>query len=368
MTVDYIQFSASWNDGNRHLQKPEPTTGQKAWDAASRIIFYGPHQIFDRLKPISDMTVLNAAGKCSCFIRHYNKIWEAKWLNPTSNFARFFTPISLDITTPDDVFISAILYKSQLSESIDIPTIFTFNPNGGIKTTGCADWLMEQSIRHGIPVNVVIFDYRCTGGSGQGHLSAAGLTLDGDSIYQCLRYLGISDKNIKIFGVSLGGAVSAQVKALHPLAGSYVNANSFASIEQLVESSVIFDGVTDFVKEQFRPKFWEGLLMPILLLIDLIEYVVKSILKCFMQCAEWTDLNTVKVLPKLGERKLFVYAPQDEIMTGAGVHDVADVDSLRLRPKPQYRGMPIHHCTPFAQCNDEHGNDASARIFNFLIN
>ncbi|MDF2549646.1 MAG: putative Peptidase [Chlamydiales bacterium] len=81
--------------------------------------------------------------------------------------------------------------------------------------------------------NVLFFHYRGVGAS-QGTATAKGLIQDGEAAFQYVHsHLGTPEKDIVLFGHSLGGAVAASVAEMHPQVG-LCHDRSFSSLNREV--------------------------------------------------------------------------------------------------------------------------------------
>lgn len=178
-----------------------------------------------------------------------------------------FKAREISIKTPDGILLNGMHVPGKSSNATvasNAPTVIYFNGNGEhyeyqslhligeIKSENKTD---EESSQENIKFsdnvsnlselvnrgyNVVLFNYRGVSKS-QGHATRDGLILDGESIYQFVRYfLGVADENILLFGHSLGGAIAAEIAARHP-GVMLCSERSFASLEK--EVKVLFGKV-----------------------------------------------------------------------------------------------------------------------------
>ena len=135
------------------------------------------------------------------------------------------------------------------------------------------------------------------------------LIVDGESIYQyALNQLQVPKEKIHFYGYSLGGGVSAHVKALHPEAtGHYVNERSFASIPHVVS--------------MHTSKWCMG-------------GVIGCIVNKLISLLNW-NLDSQSALKNIQGKTLVVYHPQDEVVgQGAGfchhAHAINKVEKIDL--------------------------------------
>lgn len=123
------------------------------------------------------------------------------------------------------------------------PTVLLFNPLGANNSIHdeLQTCLMERKC------NVITFDYRGLGSTWR----AKDLVIDGESIYQyTINELGIDKNKVHFYGFSLGGALAAQVKALHPDSrGKYVGDRPFKSVFSLIKENCCIEKLGSLIKK-----------------------------------------------------------------------------------------------------------------------
>lgn len=155
------------------------------------------------------------------------------------------------LETPDGIHLDGIYIPGQKHTASNNRTIIYFNGNGehfehqGLDIQHPFLKLMlprnlSQMTKKGY--NVLLFNYRGVGRS-QSYSTRPGLILDGETAYQYVhKQLNVPEKNIVLFGHSLGAAVATKVASLHPETKP-CNERSFSSlskeVEELLGSSII---------------------------------------------------------------------------------------------------------------------------------
>lgn len=330
--IKSVCFSANWN----HNLKSQESVKRPVWDAFST-----------PLRALCARNVLPAAYHSSETKDSVEKNWKKIWVGKGSKGKKLrkgFQPIALNIKTPDGARIKGVFYKSQKTTSTDIPTILYCQPNLGLSKAKCHQWMLKKAAKTDVPYNVVLFDYRGCGksklSSKSSHLNAKKLVIDADSVYQCVRKkLGIAAKNVRFYGWSLGGAVSAQVAALHPRSGAHVHSRSFSSLKGVVQA--------------YFPR--------------VLARVVNKIFQAF----HWV-FDTFKVWKKIKDRSLVVYHPKDRVIPQSAslASKVGRKHKLQLRLKKKSKnnsGRINHHGMPYRAYTSKKGMGARKQILNFLL-
>ncbi len=178
-----------------------------------------------------------------------SKVYHCLFCLPNSLIAAIINPRSHitpnnavgKILTPDQVKIQARI-ATQRDFSHITPTVILFNPLGNNDNVYFN--LRNHLLRNGL--NVATFNYR----GYQKTWSIDDLVLDGDSVFQYVRnQLQIDLDKIHFFGSSLGGAIAAKVKALHPEAtGKYIGDRTFKSIYSLLTKQIYIGRLGSLVK------------------------------------------------------------------------------------------------------------------------
>ena len=218
MTVSAISYQAQWNPTNEHLNLADRTLQRRVYDLVMYAVFYLPYHI-------SKMAILPANY---IYSEAALEAMRADFEHRNNCFTYQKEPLT--IKTPDGINLDATLFRTVRTSETNIPTLILFNPNASLYKHGAYDWMLRAMQDTAIPFNIVMFDYRATGES-EGDVSRDGLIIDGESIYQYVNnQLGVDEAKIGMFGWSLGGAVAAQVKAMHPENGAFVSDRSFSSV------------------------------------------------------------------------------------------------------------------------------------------
>jgi hypothetical protein len=112
-----------------------------------------------------------------------------------------------------------------------------------------------QGLADKFGVNVLFFNYRNNYPS-NGSVSKEGLILDGDAAFQYIRSLGYEENKIILHGSSLGGAIAAQVAAMHPQV-NYCNDRSFSKLSSEI-TQIIGGGILGKIVASLAKFFgWE---------------------------------------------------------------------------------------------------------------
>lgn len=151
---------------------------------------------------------------------------------------------SLTVKTADDVEIDGVItwyhekdyenFKTKRTIPSDQKWVICFNGN----TMAYEQILSNQ--RHysnHTHCNIISFNYRGVGDSQGNAKSQEDLVLDGDALFQFLLAHGVKSEDILLDGLSVGGGISAQVRALHP-EGPLANVHSFSSLSGVVKGFV----------------------------------------------------------------------------------------------------------------------------------
>ena len=152
--------------------------------------------------------------------------------------ARSLAPESHTIATPDHCDLSVKFFRHPNSDA-ETPTLIYFNPNNAVLYDAPYEEVLNQLLNRGEPFNFAVFDYRNTGDSKGTFRTFDDLVVDGASVVQWVREkIGTPPDKIHFYGWSMGGAVSAHVKALAPslTPGSYANERSFSSIDDFIDA------------------------------------------------------------------------------------------------------------------------------------
>jgi hypothetical protein len=266
-----LTFKAVWTNENKHLD-------ESLFEKATRYALF----ILNRLSTaiIVPSTRLSARN-----IEAINCRFETGWTHPVSAEEKLlkdnFRPVPIEVTTPDGIAIHGTFFKNTAATDSS-PTVIFFQPNAIVSKHGAFDWILAQAALQEIPYNFVYFDYRGCGEKNNKPRSAKDLQLDGEGIYQFVKdKLRVPPKDIHFYGYSLGGGISANIKAMHKeCTGNYVNERSFTAINE----------------------------------------AMKNVLHRFIACAagvisllNW-NIKAAKAIENLKGKTLIVHHPQDELM------------------------------------------------------
>jgi predicted alpha/beta-fold hydrolase len=191
---------------------------------------------------------------------------------------------SLEIKTPDDALLRGSLIcpkESQLSD----PIVIFAQPNATLACQGIFYRTMQQIIKSNKRCNFLVFDYRSAGRS-EGELTRIkDLVVDLDSVYNfAIERLNVPAKDVHMMGFSIGGAVLAQVKALHPEnTGNCVIDRSFSNIIDVATS-----------------------LIPI--------RIISCIARLILNMLGWSWLDSGDAFKKINTPSLILHHPQDHII------------------------------------------------------
>ncbi len=230
-------FLASWNASNAHLN-------------------------FDAEGALSGL-----ARRVRDFVCYIPNSIVAACVNPRNESSFFSSPrldaghgrFTKEIVTPDQVHLVAHVCAVK-GATVHTPTVIAFNPLGSNDSVHFD--LETRLIEKGC--NVVTFDYR---GLGSTH-RAEDLVLDGESVYQYVnQQLGTESNRVHFFGFSLGGAIAAQVKALHPESeGKFVGDRPFKSVFSLISENCCIERFGQMIKKITSVVFSIFLAYPVYLL------------------------------------------------------------------------------------------------------
>lgn len=266
-----ITFKAVWTDKNRHLD-------ENFVEKITRYTFF----IINRIAASLILPSVQASVK---YIEAVDVAFEERWTwgsNPDYNLLKNnFSPLPINITTPDNVAIKGTFFKNARATKTS-PTVIFFQPNAALSKCGVFDWALKQAALQEIPYNFVYFDYRgCV--TNPWPRSAKDLYLDGESIYQFVKdELHVPSKDIHFYGFSLGGGISSHIKEIHSeCTGRYVIDRSFTSLNETIRH--VLGKVLAFV--------------PIL----------------FVSLLNW-NMPSAKAIENLQGKTLIVHHPKDELM------------------------------------------------------
>lgn len=221
LKIDHTHsFIAKWNESNSNLSIDRGGHLEKTIRKALRFIFYIPNSLI--------ATCFNPRGE-SPFYSGMCRLDNRFYFNK-------------EIITPDQVSLAATVHIID-SATPATPTVLLFNPLGA--NHDVHDDLKLNLLKKNC--NVITFDYRGLGATRR----AEDLVIDGESVYQyAIDELGVEKDKIHFYGFSLGGAISAQVKALHPESkGKYVGDRPFKSIYHIITENCCIERLGPALKK-----------------------------------------------------------------------------------------------------------------------
>lgn len=313
---DSNSFIANWNESNRHLNPCRGGFLEKTIRKAINIILFIPDSLV-----------------AACI----NPRKEALFY-PYSEINKNHGDFAKEIITPDQVHLAANIHITE-DATPDTPTVILFNPLGANQFvhSGLKAKLIAQKC------NVVSFDYR-----GYGTTRKAGsLVIDGDSIYQYVtNELGTNKNKVHFFGFSLGGAIAAQVKALHPDSeGKYVGDRPFKSVFSLITENLCIEKYGRIIKK--------------------ITSVVSAILIAFPLYLLGWEWDGAKALSGLKGDMHLIYHPNDILVPIEASLASVGSNEQKISLDSKETG-PSTHFSPLANKKTAEGADAGDLIAEFL--
>ncbi len=308
-------FQAQWTEKNQHLQS---STGEKI-----KQFFLGFINNLCRRTVLPSSSLSNTQRQIAH--ENFHMFWHGKVSYPMQDLLRAsYSPTSCTLTTPDGTELNATYFRhNEADETSD--TVICFQPNAALSKMQAFQWLMKESLLKDKKTNFVIFDYRGCGESKGKAQSAKDLIQDADTVYQFVQNkLHVPPHKIHLYGWSLGGGISAELKALHPEhTGKYVNERSFKSLSKLCKT------LTPSTK---------------------FNRLAVNLLKFF----GWNIKANRRIDSWAGEKKI-VYHPQDPVIKTAGLAQYLQGKDLARHKEIMnlQDSIPIpfgerinHHCHP----------------------
>lgn len=211
----------------------------------------------------------------------------------------------ITIETADHVKLDTLLvnHPEESKKPIkDQKFIVSFNGNMGTYE-GAVESLLKLSKQTG--ANVYTGNYRGIGLSEGFPLEMKDLVMDGEALIQYLLSLGVKSKNILIYGYSMGGAVGANVAALHQKKGDEINFISDRSFSTLLKETkeVFKDTGRDLLKSSFFLHRFYGVLI-----LASIPFALGII-----QAIGW-NTNNLKCFKKIQGYKCIIYHRYDQVI------------------------------------------------------
>ncbi|NDD57677.1 MAG: alpha/beta hydrolase [Chlamydiae bacterium] len=324
-----LEYTASWTAFNSHLQS-------SFIEKVSDFFLYFFHRMA--------MRCLMPSSQIPKEILDYQKKIFSNWSHGLN-----FKSHLLHVKTPDGSLIHGYFLQQPHTLPSD-PLVIFFQPNGGISTCKNFADVMEGSRTQNIRCNFIVFDSRGCGYSEGEATVAKDFILDGDSIYQFAKqYLKVPPHQIHCMGFSMGGAVAAQVKALHSdELGSLVIDRSFSTLKDAVLAHSVS-----------RMHFTCRLISTIVIFL--------------LNLLGWSTLDSEAALKKIRSRTLVIYHPKDGIICGNSQlsHHVSSfsnhITKLNLS---RFRlvvdqGSDLHNL-PLCSFQNKDGQSATQKVINFL--
>ncbi len=278
-TIKPIVFNAKWHKNIFKFRKK-----RRVLNFFIQLAFFPITITFRFLRTLVRKQILPSSTYSKKEIKTISEIFHHYWFTPNHNdnpIKEFYHPTPLQLITPDGASLSGIYFKHIQSDETT-PTIILFQPNASLTKHEEYSWLLEKTAQKSIPSNFVTFDYRGCGESLGKTKNKGTLLLDGDTVYQFVKdELMVPSNLIYFYGYSLGGAISASIRALYPEKEiKYVNERSFSSLSNVI-------------KRKF-PK--AGCFL---------SWLAKNL--------GW-DLQVLELWPSLCGEKLVIFQPEDEII------------------------------------------------------
>ncbi|MBM3207266.1 MAG: alpha/beta hydrolase [Chlamydiae bacterium] len=223
-----LYYQARWNTQNENLQ-------DSLFDKVSKFFFSHIHRFLTSLAVPS--TTFTQARIIRSDQNHRNILSTLKC-----------TQTEINIRTPDNKNIKGSLICPQ-GTSLSDPVVIFAQPNASVSVESTFIDTMQEIIKLNKKCNFILFDYRGSGFSKGSLLQAKDLVLDLDSVYMFAKeQLKIPTQDIHMMGFSLGGAVTSQVKAMHPeCTGNTVIDRSFSNIIDIASSLVKKNAIISFL-------------------------------------------------------------------------------------------------------------------------
>ncbi len=265
-----INFKAEWTECNKCLNPAVVSLNVKIYRFIKSFVFFIPNAIISKL--ITWAVFLSSApwvsDKMKKWSNQFQKFWEFKKETPLypdspahQKLLATYTPIKLDLTTPDGVKIKGHFLKHKDHDTNDKSRVLILLPGRGdcyqaATHTWVLNSLQNSTSDNPIPYSVLVCNLRGTHGL-SGTPNQKGLTLDADTLYQFAKSQNIPEDRIDIYGHSLGGGQAVQLKQLHPKTGGKLLIDrSFASLDHEA-TYFIPKKIMNFGRNLIRSFGWE---------------------------------------------------------------------------------------------------------------
>lgn len=253
-------FEASWTNEIIDLDETPKTTLEKIQTFMTDFVFYIPRTL---MRPIINLFIIPKSSKtyfpsgillAEKFIQEMNRCFDHAWKTKGPGFSYFdintwqsrlfsmpnviksYEAIELDLKTPDGIKLGGHFFKHMNFDKPNSRIMLVFGGNGEFYKTGVTlTWLMKDlHDLKDIPISFLTVNLRgCE--SSEGTPSNNGLILDADTLYQyALKQVDNDSSRIDIFGHSLGGTITTQLKSKHPNSGglTFISRTFYNIIEQ----------------------------------------------------------------------------------------------------------------------------------------
>lgn len=269
-TVSPVKFKAEWTESNKCLNPAAIPLDVKIYRFIKNFIFFIPNVIVSKL--ITWSVFLSSApwvsGRMKKWATQFHTFWELRKETPlypdTPNNKKLldtYTPIKLNLTTPDGVNIKGHFLKHKDHDTNDKSRVLILLPGrGDCYQAATHIWVMNSlqnsTSDNPIPYSILACNLRGTHGL-SGTPNQTGLTLDADTLYQFAKSQNIPEDRIDIYGHSLGGGQAVQLKQLHPHTGGKLLVDrSFASLDHEA-TYFIPKKIMNFGRNLMRSFGWE---------------------------------------------------------------------------------------------------------------
>ena len=315
-------FQATWNDANNKLNPNKGDCLERTIRKIKNFIFYIPNSLIACcVNPRPEST--------------YTPSRTVEQDQGTISFRK-------EIITPDEVHLQANVHIIENSNT-HTPTIILFNPLG---TSDSVHRNLKNALLNKM-CNVITFDYRGLGSTWR----AKDLVVDGESVYQYVtNELGITANKVHFYGHSLGGAIAAQVKALHPESqGKYVGDRTFKSVKLFLASNC---SLTRFGQ-----------------LLQQITFIISYIFLTFpiyILGWEWDGGQALSIMH--GEKRI-IYHPNDGLIPFRASLAAVSKDNTKetIRLDSHVTSFSGTHFPPIDQHQTDEDNSALEVVTNFLM-
>lgn len=231
--VKPVAFQARWTPENKPLH---PVCASniilRTCQIVKNILLYVPRWILATLSRKLFYPATLYDSKASCYAQSiFNSFWKPNqqatsacrpWAPYSAEVAKkilaTYKPQEITLNTPDGCTLHGHYIQHQLSYKDDARVMLVFSGNGGIYQEGTAAPFIELLHDHETPYSFLVINPRGLLNN-TGTLTPKGLIIDAESLYQYAQRLGYSEDRIDLYGHSMGGAMAAHLKALHPHTG-----------------------------------------------------------------------------------------------------------------------------------------------------